>query len=95
MRVERLEHVGVLVSVRKDVGLMDMRETRLGPETHAMITPGEAVAGRILQGLGVAPRPLSVTPQCCANTPLELLGREGLDAARCNRVPRGRTRADA
>jgi Domain of unknown function (DUF4277) len=85
----------VIVSVRNDVGLMDMRDTRLGPDTPALITPGEAVAGRILKGLGVAPRPLSLTPQVFANNPLELLGREGLDAARCNRFQRGRTRADA
>jgi hypothetical protein len=95
VRIERLEHVGVSVSVRNDVGLLDRRDTRLVPDTHALSTPGEAVAGRILKGLGVAPRPLSLTPQCVAHKPLELWCREGLDAARCNRFPRGRTRADA
>jgi transposase len=42
--------------------------------------------------LGLAHRPLSLTPQLFANTPLELLCREGLEAALCNRFTLGRTR---
>ncbi len=59
VRVERLDHLGVIVAVIKDVGLMDSIDTRLVPETPDRITPGEAVAGMILKGLGLAHRPLS------------------------------------
>jgi hypothetical protein len=59
VRVERLDHVGVIVSVIKDLGLIDMIDSRLVPDPQEMITPGEAVAGRILNGLGFANRPLS------------------------------------
>jgi hypothetical protein len=59
VRVERLDHVGVIVSVLKDLGLIDMIDTRLVPDQQELITPGEAVAGMILKGLGFANRPLS------------------------------------
>ena len=36
-----------------------MIETRLVPDPPELITPGEAVAGMILNGLGFANRPLS------------------------------------
>ncbi len=59
VRVERLDHWGVIIAVLNDVGLLDRIATRLVPETQAMITPGEAGAGMILKGLGLANRPLS------------------------------------
>lgn len=62
------------------------------PDEQEVSTPGEAVAGMILNGLGFAKRPLSLTPQFFANKPLALLLREGIDAAMCNRFKLGRTR---
>ena len=59
VRVERLDHIGVIASLIKDLGLVDMIDTRLVPDAQAMITPGEAVAGMILNDLGFAHRPLS------------------------------------
>ena len=61
--VERLDHLGVIAEVIKDLGLIDMIDARLGPDAQEEITPGEAVAGMILNGLGFANRPLSLTPQ--------------------------------
>jgi transposase len=60
-----------------------------------VITSGEAIAGMILNGLGFATRPLSLTPQFCASTPLELLFREGIAAEMFNRCKRGRTLDEA
>ena len=45
----------------------------------------------ILNGLGFANRPLSLTPQFFANKPLDLLLREGIDATMFNRFKLGRT----
>jgi transposase len=95
MRVERLAHLGVIASVMKDVGLIDMINARLVPDAQEVLTPGEAVAGMILNGLGFAHRPLSLTPQFFANKPLELVFREGLEAELCNRLKLGRTLDDA
>ncbi len=76
--VERLDHLGLIAAVIKDIGLIDMIDTRLVPDEQEEITPGEAMAGMILNGLGFANRPLSLTPQFFANKPLDLLFREGI-----------------
>src|ERR1043166_5803151 len=93
--VERLDHLGVIAAVIKDLGLIDMINARLVPDAQEVITPGEAVAGRILNGLGVANRPLSLPPQFFASQPLDLWFREGSEAEMFNRFKRGRTRDEA
>jgi transposase len=95
VRIERLDHLGLLASVIKDLGLIDMIDRRLVPDDQAMITPGAAVAAMILNGLGFANRPLSLTPQFFANKPLDLLFREGIDAEMFNRFKLGRTLDEA
>ena len=72
-----------------------MINARLVPEAQAVLTPGEAVAGMMLNGLGFAQRPLSLIPPFFAHTPLELWCREGLEAELFNRVQLGRTLDDA
>ena len=95
VRVARLDHLGVIAAVIKNLGLIDMINTRLVPDAQEVITPGEAVAGMILNGLGFANRPLSLTPQFFAHTPLDLLFREGIDAEMFNRFKLGRTLDEA
>jgi Domain of unknown function (DUF4277) len=56
IRVERLDHLGVIASVIKDLGLIGMINARLVPDAQEVITPGEAMAGMILNGLGFANR---------------------------------------
>jgi hypothetical protein len=68
-----------------------MIDARIVPDAHEEITPGEAGAGMILNGLGFANRPLSLPPQFFANTPLDLLFRDGVQAERFNRFKLGRT----
>jgi transposase len=91
VRVERLDHFGLIASVIKDVGLISMIDARLVPDKQEELTPGEAVAGMILNGLGFAHRPLSLTPQFFANKPLDLLFRAGVEAEMFNRFKLGRT----
>src|ERR1700674_5423558 len=93
--VERLDHLGLIAEVIKDLGLIDMIDTRLVPDSHDAITPGEAVAGMILNGLGFANRPLSLTPQFFANNPLDLLFREGICAEMFSRFKLARTLDEA
>jgi Domain of unknown function (DUF4277) len=63
--------LGLIAEIIKDIGLIDMINARLVPDRQEDITPGEAVAGMLLNGLGFAKRPLSFTPQFFANTPLD------------------------
>jgi transposase len=91
VQVERLDHLGFIASTMKDVGLIDMIDARLVPNDQEAITAGEAVAGMILNGLGFANKPLSPTPRFFANTPLDLLFRQGVHAEMFNRFKLGRT----
>jgi len=91
VHVERLDHLGLIASMIKDVGLIRLIEARLVPDVQEEITPGEAVAGMILNGLGFANKPLTLTPQFFANKPLDLLFREGVHAEMFNRFKLGRT----
>jgi transposase len=89
--VERLDHLGVVASVIKDVGIIEMIDAHLGLHDQEEITAGEAVAGMILNGLGFSNRPLSLTPQFFANKPLDLLFRPGVRADMFNRFKLGRS----
>jgi transposase len=91
VHVERLDHLGLIAYMIKDLGLISMIDARLVPDEQEAITPGEAVAGMILNGLGFANRPLSLTPQFFANKPLDLLLRPGVRAEMFNRFKLGRT----
>ncbi len=91
VRVERLDHLGLIASVINDLGLVNLIDTRLKPDDQEAITLGEASKGMILNGLGFAHRPLSLTPQFFANKPLDLLFRPGVEADMFNRFKLGRT----
>jgi transposase len=89
--VERLDHLGVVAPVIKDLGIIEMIDARLPPHDQEEITAGEAVAGMILNGLGFSNRPMSLTPQFFANKPLDLLFRPGVHADMFNRFKLGRS----
>src|SRR5438876_4481706 len=91
VHVERLDHLGLTACMIKDLGLISMIDARLVPDEQEEITAGEAVAGMILNGLGFANRPLSLTPQFFTNKPLDLLFRPGVRAEMFNRFKLGRT----
>jgi len=50
VRVERLDPLGVVASVIKDLGLIEMIDARLLPHNPEEITTGEAIAGMIVHG---------------------------------------------
>ncbi len=91
VRVERLDDLGLIASVINDLGLVSMIDARLKPDDQEEITPGEAIKGMILNGLGFADRPLSLTPQFFAGKPLDLLFHPGVEASMFNRFKLGRT----
>ena len=74
----------------KDGRLLERIDACLVPEAQEEITPGHAWAGMSLNGLGFPTRPLSFTPQFCANQPLDLLCRAGVRAEMCHRFTLGR-----
>jgi transposase len=95
VHVERLDHLGVLASIIKDLGLIDRMNARLVPDPQEVLTPGEAMAGMMLNGLGFAHRPLSLTPQFFASQPLDRLFHDGIRAEMFNRFKLGRPLEEA
>mgnify|MGYP000430415408 CR=1 FL=1 len=63
LKVERLDHLGIISGVIKELGIIEMIDDRIAPDDQEEITTGEAVAGMILNGLGFSQRPPSLTPQ--------------------------------
>ncbi len=89
--VERLDHLGIISGVIKDLGIVDMIDARIVPDEQEAITTGEAVAGMILNGLGFSNRPVSLTPQFFSNKPVAHLFRDGVTADHFNRFKLGRS----
>jgi transposase len=91
LQVERLDHLGIISGVIKDLGLIERIDARIDPDANEEISTGEAVAGMLLNGLGFTQRPLSLTPQFFVNKPLDRLFRPGVQADHFNRFKLGRS----
>jgi len=91
IEIKRLDHLGIVAGVIKDLKLIEMIDERIEPNEQEEISTGEAVAGMILNGLGFSQKPLSLTPQFFKNKPLEQLFREGVEADHFNRFKLGRS----
>jgi transposase len=89
--VERLDHLGIIAGVIKDMGIIEKIDACIVPDDQESISTGEAVAGMILNGLGFSARPMSLTPQFFTNTPVALLLRAGVSAEYFNRFKLGRS----
>ncbi len=85
VKVERMDHLGIIAGVIQDLGIMEMIDSRIAPDEREEISTGEAIAGMILNGLGFSNRPLSLTPQFFENKPMALLFRDGVSADSFNR----------
>lgn len=95
IRVERLDHLGVVAGVIKELGIIEMIDARIPAAAgKEEITTGEAIAGMILNGLGFSDRPMSLTPQFFENKPMDLLIRDGVMASHFNRFKLGRSLDD-
>ncbi len=91
LSISRLDHYGVVAGVIKDLKLIDKIDSLLGTHSQSEITPGEAIAGMILNGLGFVDRPLYLTPQFFESKPLEILFHPGVKAEHFNSSKLGRT----
>jgi transposase len=95
IKVERLDHLGVVASVVKDLGIIEMIDARIPADEQENVTTGEAIAAMIVNGLGFTSQPLYMTPQFFENKPVEELFREGVSAEHFNRFKLGRALDDA
>ena len=77
---ERLDHLGLVAGVIKDLGLVKLIDERIGTDCRENISTGESVAGMILNGLGFSSKPLSLTPRFFKNKSVSSLFREEVQA---------------
>ena len=91
IKIKRLDHHGIVAGVIDDLNMVSLLDKHLPQDDKQEITPGEAIKGMIMNGLGFSNRPLSLSPQFFTNLPIEHLFREGVDASHFNRHKLGRT----
>jgi len=58
-KIKRLDHHGIVAGVIEDLKIVQLLDQYLPQDEKQEITPGEAVKGMIMDGLGFANRPLS------------------------------------
>jgi transposase len=78
-KVARLDHLGVVAGVIKDLKLVELIDERIPSDVREEISCGEAVAGMIINGLGFSDRPPTLTPQFFENKALSSLFRPGIN----------------
>ena len=91
VKVEDIDHLGIVSGVIQDLGIIDMIDSRIPPDEREEITTGEAIAGMIINGLGFSDRPISLTPQFFQGKALDILIREGITPDMLNRFKLGRS----
>lgn len=91
VKVERIDHLGIVAGVIQDLGIIEMIDSRIVPDEREEITTGEAVAGMLINGLGFSDRPISLTPQFFQGKALDILIREGITPDMLNRFKLGRS----
>lgn len=89
--IERLDHLGIVAGVIKDLRIAELIDERLGNYKSETLSAGEIVAGMIINGLGFSNKPMTLTPLFFEHCPLPLLfGREDVKASDFNRFKLGR-----
>lgn len=86
---QRLDHLGIVAGVCREIGLAEQIDRLVGP-SERQVSVGEAVQAMVLNALGFTSRPLYLTPEFFANKPLDRLLRPGLTAEMLNDDSLGR-----
>ncbi len=87
---ERLDHLGIVAGVCKEIGLAEWLDSRAG-ESGRKVSVGTATVAMVLNGLGFSNRRLYLVPQFFANKPVEQLLGAGIKAEDLNDDCLGRT----
>lgn len=88
-RTERLDHLGIVAGVCREIGLIEMIDEQVGHEDRK-VSVGQATQAMVLNGLGFSSRALYLTPEFFANKPVDLLIGEGITAEMLNDDSLGR-----
>ena len=91
IKVNRLDHLGIVAGVIKDLGIIELIDKNIEPDDREDLTTGEAIAAMIINGLGFSDRPMSLIPEFFENKPLDKLIRAGIKSEQLNRFKLGRS----
>ncbi len=80
LKIERLDHLGIVASTIKDLEIIKMIDDRIGTSKQEIVTTGEAIAAMVLNGLGFTSEPLYLSPSFFEDKPLtNLFGKDNLN----------------
>ena len=94
LSVERMDHLGLIAAVIKDLGIVEAIDSRIARHADENVSCGEAVATMILNCLGFSDSPLTIAPQSFDNAPTALLLDPHAGPAHFNRIKLGRALND-
>jgi transposase len=90
MRVERLDHLGIVAGVCREIGLAEYLDALAGP-SQQQVSAGTATVAMVLNGLGFSNRRLYLVSQFFATKPVEHLLGPGITAEQLRDDCLGRT----
>ena len=90
VRVERLDHLGIVAGICREIGLADYLDGLAGP-TQQQVSIGTATVAMLLNGLGFSNRRLYLVSQFFATKPVEYLLGPGITAEMLHDDCLGRT----
>ena len=90
MRVERLDHLGIVAGICREIGLAEYLDALAGPGQQ-QVSVGTATVAMILNGLGFSNRRLYLVSQFFATKPVEHLLGPGITADQLHDDCLGRT----
>src|SRR5215813_2476317 len=90
MRVERIDHLGIVTGICREIGLAEYLDALAGP-SQQQVSVGTATLAMILNGLGFSNRRLYLVSQFFATKPVEHLLGPGMTAETLHDDCLGRT----
>ncbi len=84
MKIENLDHLGLVAGLVDEIGLVELTGDLLGRHSLNHISPGQVLKAMILNGLGFVSAPLYLFSEFFEGKPVEHLLGPGITAAHLN-----------
>ena len=84
MKIENLDHLGLVAGLVDELGLVELTDDLLGRHSLNHISPGQVLKAMILNGLGFVSAPLYLFSEFFEGKPVEHLLGPGITAAHLN-----------
>lgn len=93
MKIENLDHLGLVAAIVDEMGLVELTDELLAPHPLNHISPGQVVKAMIFNGLGFISAPLYLFSEFFEGKPVEHLLGAGITAPHLNDDRLGRVLA--